>query len=108
MEGMEWTEPFEPVSRLVTPSIVIFFELLRPPAMYKLPMEVGEGDSRESEVSTMPGRRATATTSASTVTDSEVWPILSSMEPRERWTPEVISMLVCSYLLKPGVLILRV
>src|SRR6266567_1061559 len=30
MEGMVWTLPFDPVSRFVTPSMVIFLALLRP------------------------------------------------------------------------------
>src|SRR5690349_19646641 len=33
IDGMLWTVPLDPVSRLLIPSTVIFFESLRPPRM---------------------------------------------------------------------------
>ena len=60
MDGILCTLPLEPVSRLVTPSIVMFFESLRPPRIKMLPILVGPGASRPSLVSTTPAIKLTA------------------------------------------------
>src|SRR5262249_34436209 len=121
------------VSRLVTPSTVMFLASLRPPLTKMLPMLVGPGASRPSLVSTTPGSRLIASkisrprkarfsswslvrgplfsplarlteaTSALTVTASVTSPICKGMRPRDRCWPDPISIPVCTYRLNPGV-----